>query len=81
MLKVTVELHPYGSSVHKRILTQFEIVNTGKTSNPDTYIVRENKASQPLFEFHHKREDGLNHCCETAFSLLNTHGLDKIGEM
>lgn len=78
MLRITIDLVPYGVEVNKSTLSQFEIVNTGSTSNPDTYIVRKDKDSPHLFEYKHYRTDGLNRCVEAAFSILHAHGLDKI---
>lgn len=80
MLRITVELVPYGDESQKSTLSQFEVVNNKHLH--DTiyqYIVRESKEyPDPIVAFVHDRSDGLNDCLRLAFGRLCIAGLDKI---
>lgn len=80
MLRITIDLVPYGVESNKKTLSQFEIVNTGKREDSlDIYIVRESAANpKPIVEFKHHRPAGLNVCVERALMALVMAGVDKI---
>lgn len=78
MIQVTIELAPYGDVNNKSTLSEFQIVNTGRTKNPDTYIVRKNQDGSPLVLFKHYRDGGLHLCVEKAINELRMAGLDKL---
>ena len=44
MLKVIIEMWPYGNEERKHVLDSFEIINTGRgTSTTGEYVIRKNK--------------------------------------
>lgn len=80
MLRITVELVPYGDETQKSTLSQFEVVNRGHHEGEYfNYIVRKSRQEPDrLAGFYHIRDDGLNQCVRLAIEALQKKGLDKI---
>lgn len=61
MLRVTVELVPFGIEKHKRTLGQLEIANFGRKSDMDDTCLYHSRAPGKDWKFStlHKRKDGF----------------------
>lgn len=80
MLKVTIELAPFGNEDEIRLLSTFVIHNIGKGAGLAEGVYRYKVAKDlttPSVTFLHKRSDGLHTCVERALSEADRTGLDK----
>jgi len=81
MLRITIDLLPFGAEDEQVVLSQFVIHNIGRddTLAPGVYRYKVSKSlTDPAFIFTHKRSDGLFVCLEQALRAVGIAGLDKL---
>lgn len=77
MLRITVDLLPFGSEDDQKVLSQFVIFNTLQKSG-ENYIYKISKGlATPATTFQHNRDDGLLTCVRKGIAAAEAHGLDK----
>jgi len=81
MLRVTIDLVPFGVEDEKKILSQFIIHNVGSdpSLSPGVYNYKVSKSlTDPAYIFTHRRSDGLFECVERALRAMHIAGLTKL---
>lgn len=77
MLRITIELVPFGVEDEKKILSQFLIYNTGMLDGDDTIYKISRSTTHPANTFLHHRPDGLFPCVIAGMQKAISTGLDK----
>lgn len=80
MLKITVELAPFGNEDEKRVLSSFVIHNIGRAPGLPEGVYRykiSKSLTDPATTFTHYRPDGLHKCVILGLEAAKEAGLDK----
>lgn len=77
MLRITIELVPFGVEDEKKVLSQFLIHNVGRRGDGQDMYKIAKSLSDKSTTFSHTRSDGLHTCVVLGLDAAMESGLDQ----